>query len=71
MAAGARALSKHAPRSVSRRYWGECKGSEEAKNIHARSILQRLLEETVWVNLHDFAGGRVLEIRVREGYGAR
>lgn len=70
-ALGARALSKHAPRSVSTQFWGEVRGSEAEKNRHAEDVLRRLLERAAWINVHDFVSGRVLEVRVPEGYGAR
>jgi hypothetical protein len=69
---GARALSKHAPRSVSCRWWGQLGGGEDDKNEHARGVLRRILDGAVWVNLHTFVGSTVLEVSGRgTGEGGR
>lgn len=72
----ARARSKHAHRSVSQEsFFGVAKGPAEVQNDQTEGILNRLLEDAVWINRHRFVGleeGVVaIEIRVLEGYGAR
>ena len=68
---GARALAKHCHRGT-KGWWGSCKGSESVKNLAALELCQRVLNDSVWVNLHTIAGGVPLaEYRVAEGYGAR
>ena len=48
---GGRALVKHAHRS-SEVFWGVIKGTEEAINKNANIMLNKLLNECVWVNVH-------------------
>eukprot|EP00607_Mallomonas_marina_P003814 CAMPEP_0182430864 /NCGR_PEP_ID=MMETSP1167-20130531/44387_1 /TAXON_ID=2988 /ORGANISM="Mallomonas Sp, Strain CCMP3275" /LENGTH=286 /DNA_ID=CAMNT_0024616485 /DNA_START=552 /DNA_END=1412 /DNA_ORIENTATION=- len=70
---GARAHSKHSIRS-SEKFWGTCEGSEAAKNKQALCKLQYILDHTVWINVHMLSGegnGLVLEVRSKQGYGAR
>lgn len=72
----ARARSKHAHRSVSQEsFFGVAKGPALMQNEQTEAILNRLLEEAIWINRHRFVGldeGEVsIEIRVLEGYGAR
>jgi hypothetical protein len=68
---GARALAKHYHRS-SEGFWGKLRGTEEIRNQQAVSIMNRLLNECVWVNLHCLPKDEaIVEIRVRDGYGAR
>jgi hypothetical protein len=70
----ARALAKHAHRGTER-FFGILKGSEAQKNEHADRVIQRLIDEAMWMNIHCFGGidesNPVLEIRTYEGYGAR
>ncbi|KAL5204113.1 hypothetical protein ABZP36_008984 [Zizania latifolia] len=67
----ARALSKHVHRS-SNGWWGSFQGSDAKKNQLASKIIDRLLHECCWMNMHlTQPYGPVYEIRVHEGYGAR
>lgn len=66
----ARALSKHAHRDSSK-WWGECKGSETKKSEDALNVVKRILHGAVWINIHTMVDGSLLEVRCKEGYGAR
>uniref|UniRef100_A0A0E0DNL1 ASCH domain-containing protein n=1 Tax=Oryza meridionalis TaxID=40149 RepID=A0A0E0DNL1_9ORYZ len=67
----ARALAKHVHRS-SDGWWGSFHGSDVRKNQLASEIIDRLLRECCWMNIHlTQPYGPVYEIRVHEGYGAR
>uniref|UniRef100_A0A0E0MEJ8 ASCH domain-containing protein n=1 Tax=Oryza punctata TaxID=4537 RepID=A0A0E0MEJ8_ORYPU len=67
----ARALAKHVHRS-SDGWWGSFHGSDVKKNQLASEIIDRLLRECCWMNIHlTQPYGPVYEIRVHEGYGAR
>lgn len=69
---GARALSKHVHRDQSNGWWGELKGSEQAKNEQSLKILNRILNDAAWINIHSLPGElKVLEVRGSGGYGAR
>lgn len=75
----ARSLAKHCGRlkpgwDVS--YWGResevMRGDVQSKNNYAHGIVQRILDDAVWMNVHHAPGGvQVLEIRVESGHGAR
>ena len=68
---GARALCKHAHRSTEG-FWGKVSGKEKHKNELAEKVLQQILDECVWVNLHILPHEQVIvEIRIAKGYGAR
>lgn len=68
---GARALSKHSHRS-SEGFWGRARGTEAKKNEVAEEVLQRLLRDCVWVNIHCLPNEEaIVEVRVEQGYGAR
>jgi len=68
---GARALSKHCNHSLDN-WWGNCTGTENNKNIHAITILKRILLSVSWINIHTLPHDvYVLEIRCYEGYGVR
>lgn len=68
---GARALAKHSHRS-SLGYWGALNGSDSDKNQHAMDAIIHLLTECCWLNMHIVPPhGTVLEIRNKDGYGAR
>jgi hypothetical protein len=68
---GARALAKHSHRS-SEGFWGTSKGSEDFKNKQAAGIIERILKNCVWINVHTLPHAEyVIEIRVEAGYGAR
>ncbi|KAF3330905.1 hypothetical protein FCM35_KLT04259 [Carex littledalei] len=67
----ARALAKHAERS-SEGWWGHLQGNDSNKNQLASEVINRLLEDCCWMNIHLIQPyGPVFEIRVHEGYGAR
>ncbi|XP_040384623.1 uncharacterized protein LOC102706508 isoform X2 [Oryza brachyantha] len=67
----ARALAKHVHRS-SNGWWGSFHGSDVKKNQLASEIIDRLMCECCWMNIHlTQPYGPVYEIRVQEGYGAR
>jgi len=68
---GARAYTKHAHRS-SERWWGEAKGPEAEKNAKARQVVELILNNAVWVNVHELPGDLpIMEVRTLEGYGVR
>ena len=70
----ARALAKHAHRGEEQ-FFGILKGGEEQKNEHADQVIQRLIADAMWMNIHCFGGidesNPVVEIRTYDGYGAR
>lgn len=73
---GARALCKHCHRSSSGWWLGkegeELKGSEGVKNERAKKVLERVLSEAVWINVHSLPPELpALEVRTADGYGAR
>eukprot|EP00735_Rhodelphis_limneticus_P007110 TRINITY_DN19609_c0_g1::TRINITY_DN19609_c0_g1_i1::g.24506::m.24506 TRINITY_DN19609_c0_g1::TRINITY_DN19609_c0_g1_i1::g.24506 ORF type:complete len:321 (+),score=-37.81 TRINITY_DN19609_c0_g1_i1:116-1078(+) len=71
LSVGARALSKHALRS-SECFWGMVRGSEAEKNEHARCIIESILDNAVWMNVHTLPHSyHTFEVRTKEGYGAR
>lgn len=72
----ARARAKHAHRAggTTTSFFGVAKGTRQQQNDDALSIVKRLLDEAVWINIHTFAGtdgNPVLEVREEHGYGAR
>lgn len=72
LTAAARARAKHAHRGAER-FFGVVQGSPDEQNRATMTILNNLLAQAVWINIHTFSGmeNPVLEIRVRSGYGAR
>mmetsp|Transcript_27864 Transcript_27864/g.42665 ORF Transcript_27864/g.42665 Transcript_27864/m.42665 type:complete len:434 (+) Transcript_27864:60-1361(+) len=68
----ARAHAKHAHRG-SDNYFGHVTGTVATKNEMALHIVKHMISNAVWMNCHVFGGVSepVLEIRVKEGYGAR
>lgn len=69
---GARALSKHHHRDDTSHWWGECTGTEAAKNQHAMEIVSKIMDTAVWINIHGLPHDiKVIEMRTVEGYGAR
>lgn len=71
LSVGARALSKHAHRSLDG-WWGTCTGKQVEKNAWAEQCVRRILTGAVWVNFHQLPHEEaVLEVRLAEGYGAR
>ncbi|XP_001636011.2 uncharacterized protein LOC5515849 [Nematostella vectensis] len=69
---GARALSKHCHRDITSAFWGICSGSEMAKNKHAQRIMDRILSDLSWLNIHLLPHEvKVVEVRCSNGYGAR
>ncbi len=67
-------MQKHAPRS-SEGYWGEHNGlTEKQRNENSLRIMNRLLDECIWINVHTFNQKSVqviLEVRDTKGYGGR
>lgn len=37
----------------------------------ARQVVRRILHSAVWINIHTMVDGSLLEVRCKEGYGAR
>ncbi|KAJ0977092.1 hypothetical protein J5N97_012566 [Dioscorea zingiberensis] len=67
----ARALAKHFGRN-SDGWWGIFSGSDSDKNRLASGVINRLLSNCSWMNVHLIKPYEcVFEIRVPEGYGAR
>lgn len=68
---GARAWSKHVPRSQSA-FWGKVSGGASEQNRLALSLIRRLLREATWWNVYGhFQKGTVFEVRIPTGHGAR
>ena len=71
LSVGARALCKHANRA-SDGFWGEARGTEIAKNLHAEMIATKILNECVWINMHSLPHDEyIIECRIEQGYGIR
>jgi hypothetical protein len=72
---GARALSKHIHRSKSGWYGvaeSEYTGTTAQKNLVARKVLDKLIENSIWFNVHSLPHAVIVfEIRVLEGFGCR
>ncbi|KAI8786516.1 uncharacterized protein LOC106062568 isoform X1 [Biomphalaria glabrata] len=69
---GARALAKHFHRDKSDSWWGNCSGSEAEKNRHALQIMQNVLDNAVWINIHWLPHDVfIIEARQDQGYGLR
>lgn len=51
LSVGGRALCKHGQRSNDL-WWGSFSGSEEIKNRNAQSIIERLIDNAIWLNVH-------------------
>ncbi len=68
-----RARAKHAHRGSTDLFFGVCKGSTTEKNDAAINIVIDMIQRAVWINRHVFGGAKhpVLELRTKEGYGAR
>ncbi|KAL0220761.1 hypothetical protein RCL1_000615 [Eukaryota sp. TZLM3-RCL] len=67
-----RALTKHFVRDSSKSFWNSTQGSDEKKNQNAIFTVERILSDPTWINIHEIVGQVVvLEIRTRQGYGAR
>eukprot|EP00755_Sulcionema_specki_P034572 Sspe_Gene.103158::Locus_78975_Transcript_1_1_Confidence_1.000_Length_1724::g.103158::m.103158 len=68
---GAKALAKHTVRHKD--WWGgDLKGGEEAKSALAYKVVNRIVSNAAWINLHLLPHSiPVFEVRVKEGYGAR
>ena len=72
LSCGARALSKHCHRDSTSQWWGTSTGSESNKNEHANQVLEKILLDAVWINIHLLPHDiKVLEVRNELGYGAR
>lgn len=51
LSVGGKALSKHAHRCSSK-FWGEAKGPELEKNKQAAELLDKILDNATWINIH-------------------
>ncbi|XP_052267162.1 uncharacterized protein LOC127868976 isoform X2 [Dreissena polymorpha] len=72
LSVGARALAKHHHRDQSESWWGTSVGSEKQKNEHALTVVNKILDNATWINIHWLPQDIfVIEARVAEGYGAR
>ncbi|CAB3983158.1 Hypothetical predicted protein [Paramuricea clavata] len=72
LSCGARALSKHCHRDSTSQWWGTSTGSEGNKNEHANQVLDKILADAVWINIHLLPHDvKILEVRNQLGYGAR
>lgn len=72
LSCGARALSKHCHRDCTHQWWGSSTGSESNKNEHANQVLDQILFDATWINIHLLPHDiKVLEVRNKLGYGAR
>ncbi|VDM04072.1 unnamed protein product [Schistocephalus solidus] len=47
-----RAVAKHAVRDSTKAWWGECTGTEEEKNARGQVLIERVLDEALWINIH-------------------
>ncbi|KAA3679628.1 uncharacterized protein DEA37_0007509 [Paragonimus westermani] len=66
-----RALTKHTVRD-STRWWGPATGSDEDKNKNGIRKVKEILDNAVWINIHQLPGAVAnLEIRTGDGYGVR
>lgn len=67
-------MQKHAHRS-SKGFWGQQNGlGEKQRNENSNKIINKLLDEVVWINIHTLNSKStllILEIREMKGYGAR
>ncbi len=72
LSVGARALSKHCHRDQTTSWWGDCTGTELAKNEHASTKMAEVLDEAQWINIHGLPQNLpILEVRQKDGYGMR
>lgn len=72
LSVGARALAKHHHRDQSESWWGNCSGTETQKNENALNLVNTILDNATWINIHWLPQDIfVIEARVGEGYGAR
>ena len=76
LSVGARAFMKHAHRGTegfwNRRLGHSFVGGDSVKNDSAQAVLEDILSDAVWGNLHSLPGGLLtFEIRIPQGYGAR
>jgi hypothetical protein len=67
-----RALSKHAQRDSSARFWGRATGSKAHLNTLANQVISRVLAGAVWFNVHALPHDiQALEVRQKDGFGCR
>jgi len=72
LSVGARALAKHCHRDESTSWWGQCTGTENAKNKHAMGLLDKIFDNAAWINIHQIVHDvQLIEVRQGDGYGAR
>jgi len=61
---------KHSERGS--KFWGVMKGTEEQQNNKANEILQKMLDDCVWINIHFLPHSiQIIELRNNRGYGMR
>jgi hypothetical protein len=71
LSVGARAWSKHAPRSESS-FWGTPSGGDADKNAAARRLIETILAGATWWNVFGhYVHDTVFEARLPSGHGAR
>jgi len=69
---GARALTKHSHRSITEKFWPDQNGKESEKNEKANNIMEKILNECIWINIHGLPQNvGIIEIRNEKGYGMR
>lgn len=69
---GARALAKHYHRDQSESWWGNCTGTEAEKNVHSLTLMNKILDNAVWINIHWLPHDVfIIEARQEQGYGLR
>ncbi|XP_064616507.1 uncharacterized protein LOC135480562 isoform X2 [Liolophura sinensis] len=69
---GARALAKHHHRDASSSWWGTSTGNEKSRNEHALKMMNKILDEATWINIHCLPHEiKIVEVRQSEGYGVR
>ncbi|GFO03723.1 hypothetical protein PoB_003022800 [Plakobranchus ocellatus] len=72
LSVGARALTKHFHRDQTDSWWGNATGTEADKNAHARDLLDKVLDNAVWINIHWLPHDVfIIEARQDQGYGVR
>lgn len=72
LSVGARALTKHFHRDQTDSWWGNATGTEAAKNKHAEGLMDKVLDNAVWINIHWLPHDVfIIEARQDQGYGLR
>ncbi|KAK3767182.1 hypothetical protein RRG08_018053 [Elysia crispata] len=72
LSVGARALTKHFHRDQTDSWWGNATGTEASKNTHAEGLMDKVLDNAVWINIHWLPHDVfIIEARQDQGYGVR